>query len=274
MKKKLQVTRPVHPNAGIEDAYAKKLEGLADAMHRSIMWWVLSAYKQNPPETEASLMAMDDSTAVMLDRVIKRLTRYWRRKYTDAAKELAQYFAQRTSDQTNQTMERILKESGFAVQFKLTPAMNDVLQSTIKQNVALITNMADQHLKEIQGITMRSVQMGGNLKEMSDQLEARYKMTRRRARLIARDQNSKATAAITRVRQTELGIKQAQWLHSHAGVTPRPTHVAMNNKLYDVAKGMWDKDANGKGKGSFIHPGELINCRCVSKSVIPELGIR
>jgi uncharacterized protein with gpF-like domain len=272
--KKIQTLRPVHPNAGIEDAYAKKLEALTDAMHRSIMWWVVEAYKRKPPQTESMQMAMDDSTAVQLDKIIKKLTRYWHRKYADAAKELAQYFAQKTNNQTDQTLEHILKASGVMVKFKITPAMNDVLQSTIRQNVALITNMADQHLKEIQGITMRSVQMGGDLKYMSEQLEAKYKMTRKRARLIARDQNSKATAAITRVRQSELGIKQAQWLHSHAGREPRPTHVALNNKLYDVEKGAWDKDADGKGKGRYVYPGELINCRCVSKSVIPALGIR
>lgn len=116
--------------------------------------------------------------------------------------------------------------------------------------------------------------MGGDVGYVVKQMQDRYGMTRRRARLIALDQNSKATAAIVRVRQHEVGIKQAQWLHSHAGKVPRPTHVAMDRKKYDVVKGMWDKDAEGKGKGAWVHPGELINCRCVSRSIVPALGLR
>ena len=58
--------------------------------------------------------------------------------------------------------------------------------------------------------------------------------------IIARDQNNKATASMTRARQNELGITEAIWVHSGAGKHPRPTHVAMNGAKYDVKKGMWD----------------------------------
>ena len=264
-----KVADPVHPNVGIEVAYRKKMEALVDNMHRSIMWWVVNAYKRDTPETV--LMALDDSSAMKLHKIIQKLTKYWHRNFNEAAKELAKYFANKNQNQTDSALKAILKSSGMAVEFKLTPAMRDTLQATIKQNVALITHMADNHLKEIEGITMRSVQAGGDLKYLSDQLEARYQMTRKRAKFIASDQNSKATASITRVRQIELGLKQAKWLHSHAGKTPRPTHMKLNGTLYDVKQGAWDKDADGKGKGRYVFPGELIKCRCVSRSIIPGI---
>ncbi len=53
-------------------------------------------------------------------------------------------------------------------------------------------------------------------------------------------------------------------MHSHAGKEPRPTHVKMDGKKYDVTKGMFDT-----AEKRFIFPGELINCRCISRSVIP-----
>ncbi|MNL73442.1 Phage Mu protein F like protein [compost metagenome] len=93
-------------------------------------------------------------------------------------------------------------------------------------------------------------------------MEKRYAVTKRRAALIARDQNNKATAAITRVRQQGLGIKQAKWMHSRGGKKPRQSHVEANGQLYDVDKGMYID-------GAWIRPGELINCRCVAQSVIP-----
>jgi len=262
---------PIHPNIGIESDYARRLEALVEAMHKSIMYWVLRSYQSNQPHT---VMAQDDSSAVLLDKLIKRLSRYWQRSFNAAAVELAKYFAKKNTQRTDNSLEQILKESGFAIKFKVTPAANDVLQATVKANVALITNMSQQHLKEIQGMVMRSVQTGRDIGTLAKQLEARYDMTKKRARLIARDQNNKATAALTRIRQVEIGVTQAKWLHSHAGREPRPTHLANNGKLYDVRKGWFDPDANGKGKGAWIYPGYLINCRCVSRSVIPELGVR
>lgn len=268
-----KILPPVHPNVGLEMEYARKLEALVDAMHKSIKYWVLMNYKNNLPGT-VTIMAEDDSTSVTLDKIMRRLSRYWQKKFIEAAQQLGIYFAQKSTQRADTTLKQILKESGFAIEFKLTAAARDVLQSTVKENVALITNLSQQHLKQIEILVHHSVQSGRDLGGLAKELEQRYDMTKKRARLIAKDQNNKATASIVRVRQNEIGIKQAKWLHSHAGKTPRPTHVAMNSKLYDVVEGMWDKDADGKGKGRYVYPGELINCRCVSRSIIPALGVR
>ena len=266
-----KVLPPVHPNIGLELEYTRKLNTLILAMHKSIMWWVLAGYKANTPAT-VSVMALDANSAIQLQRIINKLNKYWNRHFNIAAKQLAEYFANKSTQHANQTLENILKAAGFAIKFKITPAEQDVLQATIKANVALITNMTQTHLKQIEGMVMRSVQQGRDVGGLAKQLEAAYGMTKKRSRLIARDQNNKATAAIVRVRQNEVGIKQAKWLHSHAGKTPRPTHLANDGKLYNIDKGWFDPDAHGKGKGDWIFPGSLINCRCVSRSVVPELG--
>lgn len=110
---------------------------------------------------------------------------------------------------------------------------------------------------------MRSVQRGGDMGQLSKELQKEFGVTKLRAALISRDQNIKATSAFTRARQIELGITEAVWMHSHAGKEPRPTHVKMNGKRYNVTEGMYDP-----AEKRNISPGELINCRCTSKSVI------
>ena len=69
--------------------------------------------------------------------------------------------------------------------------------------------------------------------------------------------------------QQELGIEQALWIHSSAGKKPRPSHVAMNNKPYPVAAGIRLEDDL-----EIVWPGTAINCRCVSRAILPELGVR
>ena len=91
-------------------------------------------------------------------------------------------------------------------------------------------------------------------------------MASQSAEFIARDQANKAHAVIERAKRQELGITKAIWLHSHAGKKPRPSHLAANSKEFDVSKGMYLD-------GEWVQPGELINCRCCSKSIIEGIDL-
>ena len=86
--------------------------------------------------------------------------------------------------------------------------------------------------------------------------------------VFARDQNGKATAYFEKVRQKELGITEAVWMHSHGGKHPRSEHQkwGAEKKVYKIAEGMWSEVA-----GKFVWPGTEISCRCVCKAVIPAL---
>jgi uncharacterized protein with gpF-like domain len=111
---------------------------------------------------------------------------------------------------------------------------------------------------------MQSINTGRDLGTLTKHLEKTYGITKRRAALISRDQNNKASANMSRVRHLELGIERAKWRHSHAGVTPRPSHLANNGKTYDIARGWYDPAVK-----EFIQPGQLVGCRCVGIPLIP-----
>jgi SPP1 gp7 family putative phage head morphogenesis protein len=248
---------PVRPNAGIQAAYRKRLDAMVKEMHESILYWLTSAYKANEPE-----MAQDESPAAALRQSVRQLRRRWMRNFDKGAQKLAKYYTKAMMDRADGDLTAKLKKIGFSVEFKMTAAANDVMQATIGEQVGLIKSIAEKHLTEVEGLVMRSVSQGRNLSEMTKELQERYGVTKKRAALIARDQNNKATATITRVRQQELGITEAVWMHSHGGKEPRPSHVAANGKRYKIAEGMYLD-------GKWVWPGTEINCRCVSKSVIP-----
>lgn len=254
-----KVLAPVRPNLGLEIAYRQKLVALVDAMQEDLTKKLLGTYKANEPE-----MAADMSPAMELRRAMRKLKRKWQRRFDDASDELAEYFATAATDRADGALEHILRKAGFTVRFKLTPAMNDAYQATIGENVGLIRSIASEHLTQVEGHVMRAVQAGHDLHTLSNELQAQFGVTKDRAAFIARDQSSKAVAVTTRVRQTEMGLKTAVWLHSSAGKHPRPSHVAMSGKVYDVSKGAYLE-------GKWTWPGVEINCRCVSRIVIPGL---
>lgn len=252
---------PAHPNAGLRVAYQRKLERMVDDLHASLLHWVVAAYRRNTPEV-ADTMAMDASPARELQGTMRRLSRRWQSNFDKGAPELARWFAKNAAERSDAALAATLKRAGFSVSFKMTAAANDIIQATTFENVNLIKTIAQQHLANVEQIVMRNVAQGRDIKALADDLEQRFAITRRRAVIIARDQNNKATAHMQRARQAEVGITEAIWLHSHGGKVPRPSHVAFSGKRYDINKGAFIE-------GQWIWPGTEINCGCVSKPIIP-----
>jgi len=251
----------VRPNAGLEAAYRKALTSLVDEMQASLQRFLLAAYRKNPPR-----LAQDDLPAADMGRAMRILARRWESRFDEAAESLGRYYAQAMGKRSDAQLKAILKRAGIAVEFRMTPAMRDVMEATIQQQVGLIRSIGQQHLSQVEGLVMRSVQSGGDLAMLTRELRERYGATRSRAELIARHQNNMATASMTRARQEELGITEAIWLHSRGGREPRPTHLANDGNRFNVTDGWFDPDPKVRQR---IWPGQLINCRCVSKSIVP-----
>jgi hypothetical protein len=209
-------------------------------------------------------MALDRRTpADHLRSAFARLRKRWEDRFDEAAGKLARWFAQSAATRSDERLRRILRDGGLSVKFTPTKAMRDVMAGTVQANVALIKSIPEQYLTQVEGYVMRSVQTGRDLHQLSQDLQHELGVTKRRAAFISLDQNNKATSAMTRARQMELGL-QAIWKHSHAGKTPRPSHVANDGKPYDPVQGWWDPHEK-----KFIWPGTLISCRCYSQTVVP-----
>jgi SPP1 gp7 family putative phage head morphogenesis protein len=261
-QKNEKLLRPVHPNVGIAAEYRRRIDTLVDAMNESVIYWLRAAYRANEPE-----MAIDELPASALRQAVRDLARRWQRQFNEAAPKLAAWFAKAAHKRSGEALRKILKDGGFSVEFKMTRAMQDVMRATVNEQVSLIKSIPSQYFTQIEGMVMRSVTTGRDIGTLAKDIQKQYGVTKRRAALVARDQNNKATAVMTRVRQAELGITEAIWQHSGGGKEPRPTHVKNSGKRYKIAEGWLDP-----AEGRRVFPGELINCRCVSRSVIPGLG--
>jgi uncharacterized protein with gpF-like domain len=226
--------KPVRPAAATRARYQKALDAAVTEMHRSILYWIGANYKRNTPE----IMALDASPARELRAALRKLARRWQANFDRLAPRLAEYFATSVSERVDGQLDRMLRDAGFTVRFKMTRAQNDAMQATIGENVSLIKSVAGKYLTDIEGDVMRSVQEGRDLAGLTEALTNTYGVTRRRAET------------------------KARWLHSAGGRTPRPEHVAFSGRLYDIDKGAFLE-------GEWTWPGRAINCRCVSVPVVP-----
>ena len=256
--------RGVRPAAALEIEYRRRILALVTQMQASVIREVVATYRARPPEVAA--LAADESPAAALRDAIRRLTRRWLKRFDDGAPRLAAWFAQSAARRSDAALRKILRDAGFTVEFKLTAAQNDVIQGAVAENVALIKSIPQRYMSQVEGFVMRSVQTGRDLGQLTKDLKEHCGVSQRQAELIARDQNNKATAVLTRARQLESGLTQAVWCHSAGGKTPRPSHVTAgrDRQVYDISLG-WPDPALG---GKKIFPGQEINCRCFSRPVV------
>jgi SPP1 gp7 family putative phage head morphogenesis protein len=137
------------------------------------------------------------------------------------------------------------------------PWLQDQLKLFASQNSMLIKSIPIQELEQVAGMVERGLQEGSRFETFEDDLIKRFGITRRRAKLIARDQTTKLNASLTKLRQQELGVEEYIW-QTAGDERVRATHRANDGKKF-----RWDNPPKETG-----NPGTDVNCRCVAIPVL------
>jgi hypothetical protein len=238
---------PVQPNAGVESEYRRKMQALITSMQNSVVFFLTKAYRSVDPTEDLRV-----SGVRKIESALDELKKRWFPKFDEAAPKLAAGFVAKASQNIDLNMTRQLRDRKFGIHFELTPEMRAIVHTEIVQNVSLIQSIPSQYFTEVEGLVMRSVAVGGDLKTLTDELHKRYGITLDRAARIATDQNHKVNAVMSRVRQLEAGFTHAEWRHT-ASNHPRQSHIDFGGKIYEIAKGAYID-------GEWIWPGQKIGC--------------
>ena len=240
----------------IERKYARALDANVDAGRLPDIAQDASA----PPPGAASGDMFDE---------MKRLRAYWERYFKTFADEVTAGAFQDLYVDNQRAWQSRLRNAGFDLKLDMTPSQRLVMKAKVQENVALIRSIAQEYHKDVEGEVLRHFIAGRDLKGLQEKLVARGKVTTNRAAFIARDQCNKATAQFNSARQRELGLHWAVWQHSSAGKEPRPTHVRAGRErwVFNTQVGIDFRDKFGS-----VLPGEAINCRCTSRTIIPGMG--
>lgn len=257
------IAPPVFPNVGVQEWYYRQLVAILRDMQADILPDIRAIWNDRPNVIVGDAR---QTRAEKLQAEMERWSTRWLSRVGKLSGRLSDKFADKSFTATNAALEQSFKKADLTVRFKPTRRSVEAYRAVAAENINLIKSIPAQYAKDVQSAVWDSVMRGGDLKTLTDNVRDKYGVGEKRARLIARDQNNKAKAVLERTRRMEMGITEAIWMHSSAGKEPRPTHVAMNGKRYEIADGMYDSDEN-----EMVHPGELINCRCTSRAVLPGL---
>jgi uncharacterized protein with gpF-like domain len=156
--------------------------------------------------------------------------------------------------------------------------VTEAVKEDLAKNIRRIRDFDASHFEHIYEAAFRSISRGRDLATLYNAIMELNlpTMTKKRAGEISRSLNNKATAIMTRDRQTSLGIQYATWVYSGApcqmnvkkpsakDIRQDATHRAADGKRYEVAKGM---HLNGR----WTNPGKDEGCKCISRPIIPGL---
>lgn len=157
------------------------------------------------------------------------------------------------------------------------PWLKNQLELFANQNAQLIENMSNNEMERVSGIVQRGLQEGSSYEAIAEDIEKSFGITRRHAKLIARDQTTKLNGSLTKLRQQELGISQYRWLTA-GDERVRQSHRVLDGKIcrwddptvyLNESSGKWEK--RSKIGGTDVHTSQDVNCRCQPIPIIEGL---
>ena len=137
-----------------------------------------------------------------------------------------------------------------------------IINTWIDENIGLISTLPQDSLGEMKEIVKKGFTNGTTTTEITKELQNRYNITKRRARLIARDQIGKLYSKITKKQQTDAGITEYIWS------TSQDNRVRDSHRHLNKTTQKWGNPPIVDEKtGRRCHPGEDYQCRCIALPV-------
>lgn len=175
-------------------------------------------------------------------------------------KLLAMDVGQKVNKWQNTQWQKVLRGIFGVNIYQQEPWFVDTMNSFVAENTTLITKMTSAEIEAIEGHVQRGLREGARHTDIAKEIQKTHNVTRKRAKLIARDQVQKLNNDLTYLRQTEMGVEEYTWRTSQ-DERVRPTHKANNGKKF-----RWDKPPAATG-----HPGHDIQCRCTAEAVFDAI---
>lgn len=209
-----------------------------------------------------------DSWADVIEVSLAALRERWSSAvFNRFAERLAAKFVQAVNLQNQQQFQNQYKSFGINI-YAGNQAVSDYLDATVKDNVRLIKSIPDQYLTQVESIVLGNMRAGMRPSAINKQLQDQFGVTERRARVISRDQTSKAANGLAKKRMQSAGFEYFQWITSKdERVRSRHKHIA--NKVTKYGKGIYSfSDLPLNDKGIPIAPSDDTQCRCVMRPVL------
>jgi SPP1 gp7 family putative phage head morphogenesis protein len=196
----------------------------------------------------------------LVKQAAKKAEQAVQRWYVEA---LARKFAARTS-----TYQRLQLSRQVRAALGVDPVFKDKglvarTDQFAHENVALITRIPQRLHGDLEAMVTRAAASARPSPKLADEIEARFGVAKRHAKLIARDQVSKYHGSLNHARQRELGVTKFVW-RTVGDERVREEHADLDGETFDY-------DDPPVVDGEEALPSEPVCCRCSAEPVLDDL---
>ncbi len=146
---------------------------------------------------------------------------------------------------------------------------SNALQQWVSKNVQAIKSIPNDTLGNLEKIITDGYRNGTSVTQLRKEIQENYNVNKRKAELLARGQISTLNSQLTKMQQTDAGVKYYEWSTS-LDDRVRDCHAELHGKIFswDDPPEMWYDTKNGRVyTGRYCNPGEDYCCRCVAKPI-------
>lgn len=189
------------------------------------------------------------------------LQKQWDKKSNDFAKKISKFINKSSVDYVNSNFAT----QGFTI--KDNQKINQLLQAKMNEHLALIKSIPQETILRYKSALYNNI---GNfdLKALNKQIRVISGISKRRARVIARDQTAKTIESYHMNKSQQLGFEYYVWhtINDERTSTGKGGHKELNNRIYryDTPTAIIDT------YGNFGIPSQRVNCRCTATALILE----
>lgn len=243
--------KPISPSRRVELWYAKELLKIVDLCIAESQT-VINNLKKHSKFVGDSLFTTrwDEVKSGNIDMLYIRID--------GLAADIAGMLVQKEQDDVNRQLSLLIEQVTTVNISSIlsSESLGDLVTDSISANVGLIKSIPRKFFSEIESIVNNGFQNGYTYRQIQSEILAVGESTKKRAKLIARDQVGKLNGQFNQARQESLGIDGYTW-DTSGDERVRDSHRALDGKKFK-----WNKPP------AVGHPGQEIQCRCAA---IPDI---
>lgn len=255
--------RAVKPNPGIRASYRKAMASMIRQMHEDYLREIDALY--SALESRITGDAKWRSPMERLNDLLTKLSDRWTKRFAALASSIVPRTVKHIFTRVKDTRRQTLKDLGFNIKISKSRVMDDRVQALILASAADVESIPATYAGRVAKAVSNSVVAGLDREALTQELHKGLGIELRKARHISRDQTNKATQALARVTDEEIGFEEGVWIHVPGSKTSRETHIKMDGKKFKLGEGLYDSDVKRK-----VIPGELWLCQCDYEPLIPD----
>lgn len=263
---------PMRINQKEQARQVKEITDLFDAMADDVERQLNPAMESTKVE-KLTDVAMDANVTATTSAVLAKLRRKWDKIFTKKAlsftDKITQDYQRRTANNINATMKKAGLEYTMKVD-SMSQRTRDIVKAASTESVNQIKTLSTTYMDSVASTVNYSIT--GNNSSFSnlkgffhDNLNARYKTHKNKAKNLALEQTRNVYNTLAENRSIDAGMDRYVWRHAGGSKEPRHYH---KNVLDGQEFSYLDPPVIDLKTGKKGNPGQIYFCRCYAEPVI------